>query len=74
MLTHQIAAFSSKARQTPELSRKLKNCHRLTDMLALAQDLGFFFEEDSLYPPNKPQFTEDQLSDRLVKVLLRFYA
>lgn len=31
---------------------------------------GFEFDEDSLYPPHEPQFTHEQLSERLVKNLL----
>ena len=31
----------------------------------------FTIIEDALYPPNEPQFTEDQLSERLIKALLR---
>lgn len=71
MLTQQIAAFSNQAKSTPDLGNKLKRCHRLRDMLDLARNLGFMFDEDSLFSPNQPQFTEDQLSDRLAKVILR---
>ncbi len=71
MLTRQIAAFSNHAKTDPDLSHQLKRCTRLRDMLDLARNLGFMFDEDSLFSPNKPQFTEDQLSDRLAKVILR---
>ena len=71
MLTQQIAAFSNHAKATPELGRKLKNCERVRDMLCLARDLGFMFDEDSLFSPNQPQFTHDQLSNRLAKAILR---
>jgi len=43
----------------------------MKELFALAKDNGFKFGEDALYPPNEPQFTEDQLSERLVKALLR---
>jgi hypothetical protein len=41
------------------------------EVLALAQANGFDFIEDELYPPNEPQFTADQLSERMAKALLR---
>lgn len=71
MSIEQIAAFSNKAKQDPDLGSKLKECQKLKEMFSLARDNGFNFDEDSLYPPNEPQFTEDQLSERLVKALLR---
>lgn len=71
MSVAQISAFSAKAKAEPELGEKLKACQKLKEMFALARDNGFNFDEDSLYPPNEPQFTEDQLSERLVKALLR---
>jgi hypothetical protein len=43
----------------------------MKELFALAREHGFELEENSLYPPNEPQFTEDQLSERLVKALLR---
>lgn len=67
----QIAAFAEKARQDAELASQLKACQKLKEMFALAQDNGFSFDEDSLYPPNEPQFTAEQLSERLAKALLR---
>lgn len=66
-----IKAFSDKARATPELAAQLKACLKIKELRALAAAEGFTIEENSLYPPNEPQFTEDQLSERLVKALLR---
>jgi len=37
----------------------------------VALEHGFEIHEDSLYPPNEPQFVEEQLSERLAKALLR---
>jgi len=71
MSVQQITAFSTKARQDQGLGEQLKACQKLKEMFALAREHGFDFNEDSLYPPNEPQFTEDQLSERLVKALLR---
>jgi predicted ribosomally synthesized peptide with nif11-like leader len=71
MSIEKIAAFSAKARVDADLGAQLKACEKLKDMFALARENGFDFDEDSLYPPNEPQFTEDQLSPRLVKALLR---
>lgn len=71
MSIDQIAAFSTKAREDAELAAQLKACEKLKEMFALAKDNGFEFDEDSLYPPNEPQFTEDQLSARMAKALLR---
>jgi predicted ribosomally synthesized peptide with nif11-like leader len=67
----QIAAFSAKAKADAALGEQLKACQKLKEMFALAKEHGFEFDENSLYPPNEPQFTEDQLSERLVKALLR---
>ncbi|WP_317933186.1 Nif11-like leader peptide family natural product precursor [Halioxenophilus sp. WMMB6] len=71
MSVNVIAAFSAKAKSDPALAEQLKSCQKLKEMFALARDNGFEFDEDSLYPPNEPQFTPDQLSERLVKALLR---
>lgn len=71
MSVEQIAAFSAKAKSDAALGEQLKACEKLKEMFALARENGFNFDEDSLYPPNEPQFTEDQLSERLVKALLR---
>lgn len=71
MTIKQIAAFSAKAKEDADLGSKLKACEKLKEMFALAKEQGFEFEEDTLYPPNEPQFTADQLSARLAKALLR---
>ncbi len=71
MSIQQIAAFSEKAKTDSGLGEELKNCQKLKEMFALAREHGFQFDEDALYPPNEAQFTEDQLSERLVKALLR---
>jgi len=66
-----IADFSNMARTDAALATKLKACEKLKELFALAKEYGFELQEDALYPPNEPQFTEDQLSERLVKALLR---
>lgn len=71
MSIEQISAFAAKAKSDAVLGEQLKACQKLKEMFTLAREHGFQFEEDSLYPPNEPQFTEDQLSERLVKALLR---
>ena len=71
MSLDQITAFATKAKEDAELGAQLKACVKMKEMFALARDNGFEFDEDSLYPPNEPQFTEDQLSERLAKALLR---
>lgn len=71
MSVEQIAAFSAKAKADSGLGEQLKACQKLKEMFSLARENGFEFDEDSLYPPNEPQFTEEQLSERLVKALLR---
>ncbi len=71
MSIEQIAAFSSKAKEDAILGEQLKACEKLKEMFALAKENGFEFDEDSLYPPNEPQFTADQLSERMAKALLR---
>lgn len=66
-----IKAFSEKAKANPELAEQLKACQKIKELRALAQEHGFAIEENSLYPPNEPQFTEEQLSERLCKAFLR---
>jgi hypothetical protein len=53
------------------MQAKLIACQKVRELLALANENGFHFIEDELYPPNEPQFTADQLSERLIKALLR---
>ena len=71
MSVEQIRGFSEKAKAEAALAEQLKACQKLKEMFALAREHGFNFDEDSLYPPNEPQFTADQLSERLAKALLR---
>lgn len=66
-----IKAFSEKAKVDADLKESLKACQKIKELRALAQEHGFEIEENSLYPPNEAQFTEDQLSERLAKALLR---
>lgn len=66
-----IKEFSEKSKADPVLAEQLKACLKMKELFALAKEHGFEIDEDSLYPPNEPQFTEDQLSERLVKALLR---
>lgn len=66
-----IKAFSDKARNNAALAEQLRACQKIKELRALAQEHGFTIEENSLYPPNEPQFTEEQLSERLIKALLR---
>lgn len=66
-----IKAFAEKARTDADLQEKLKACQKIKELRALAGEYGFEILEDSLYPPNEPQFTAEQLSERLAKALLR---
>jgi len=66
-----IKEFSEKARTEEELKEKLKACLKIKELLALGKEYGFELDEVLLYPPNEPQFTEEQLSEKLVKALLR---
>lgn len=71
MSVKAIAEFSAKAKGDTALAEQLKAVEKLKEMFALAREHGFDFSEDDLYPPNEPQFIEDQLSERMVKALLR---
>ena len=71
MAIKDIKAFSDKARTEPELKDKLITCQKVRELLTLARENGFQFAEDEMYPPNEAQFTADQLSEKLVKALLR---
>lgn len=66
-----IKAFAEKAKADATVGEALKACQKIKELRALALEQGFTIEENSLYPPNEPQFTEDQLSERLIKALLR---
>ena len=71
MAIKDIKAFAEKAKADQELKAKLIACQKVRELLTLANESGFHFIEDELYPPNEPQFTAEQLSERLVKALLR---
>ena len=71
MAIKDIKGFSEKARAESDLKEKLAACQKVRDLLNLARENGFEFIEDELYPPNEPQFTADQLSERMAKALLR---
>lgn len=71
MSVKDIAAFSKKAKLDAALAEKLKSCVKMKELFALAKENGFEFVEDALYPPNEPQFTAEQLSERMAKALLR---
>ena len=71
MSLKEIKAFSAKAREDVALGGKLKECQKIREMLTLSVEYGFAINEEELYPPNEPQFTADQLSEKLVKALLR---
>lgn len=71
MSLDQIKKFSEASKTNPELGAKLKECEKIRDMLTLGKEYGFNMDEVELYPPNEPQFVEDQLSAKLVKALLR---
>lgn len=70
MSVANIKAFSEKAKANPGLAESLKACQKIKELRGLAREHGFEFDEDSLYPPNTPQFTHDQLSERLCKAIL----
>jgi len=71
MAIKDIKAFADKAKSDPVVKEKLLACQKVRELLTLAKETGFDFIEDEMYPPNEPQFTADQLSERLVKALLR---
>jgi predicted ribosomally synthesized peptide with nif11-like leader len=66
-----IKDFSEKARIEAELGEKLKACLKIKELLILSKEYGYEIDEEELYPPNEPQFTADQLSERMAKALLR---
>lgn len=71
MSVNQIQSFSKKTKEDSELGAQLKSCERVKELVALAKANGFDFAEEELYPPNEPGFVAEQLSPKLVKVLLR---
>jgi predicted ribosomally synthesized peptide with nif11-like leader len=66
-----IKEFSAKAKTDEQLKGQLLACLKIKELLALGKEHGFEIDEELLYPPNEPQFTADQLSERLGKALLR---
>jgi predicted ribosomally synthesized peptide with nif11-like leader len=71
MAIAQIKAFSEKAKTDSELKEKLLEVQKIRELIALGKDYGFELDEVELYPPNEPQFVEEQLSERMQKALLR---
>jgi predicted ribosomally synthesized peptide with nif11-like leader len=67
----QIKAFSEESKTNPELQAKLLEVQKIRELIALGKDYGFELDEVELYPPNEPQFVEEQLSERMQKALLR---
>jgi predicted ribosomally synthesized peptide with nif11-like leader len=67
----QIKAFSEKAKTNPELKEKLLAVQKIRELIALGKEYNFDLDEVELYPPNEPQFVEEQLSERMAKALLR---
>lgn len=66
-----IKAFSEHAKSNDQLKEKLKACLKIREILNLAKEYGFELDEVELYPPNEPQFTDEQLSEKMAKALLR---
>ncbi len=71
MAIAQIKAFSEQAKTDPELKEKLLAVQKIRELITLGKEYGFELDEVELYPPNEPQFVEEQLSERMAKALLR---
>lgn len=67
----QIKAFSDQAKADPVLKEKLLAVQKIRELIALGKEYNFELDEVELYPPNEPQFVEEQLSERMAKALLR---
>jgi len=67
----QIKAFSEQAKTDPELKEKLLGVQKIRELIALGKEYNFELDEVELYPPNEPQFVEEQLSEKMAKALLR---
>ncbi|WP_340120766.1 Nif11-like leader peptide family natural product precursor [Methylobacter svalbardensis] len=67
----QIKAFSELAKADPKLKEKLLAVQKIRELIALGKEYNFELDEVELYPPNEPQFVEEQLSERMAKALLR---
>ena len=66
-----IKEFSEQSKSDAELKEKLKACVKIRELIALGKEYGFEIDEVELYPPNEPQFIEEQLSEKMAKALLR---
>ena len=71
MAVADIKAFSDLAKTDDALKEQLKACVKIREILKLAKEHGFELDEEELYPPNEPQFTDEQLSEKMAKALLR---
>ena len=71
MSVDAIKSFSEKVKSDAAIAEKLVACQKVKEIIALAKENSFDFDEDSLYPPNEPQFTDEQLSEKMAKALLR---
>jgi predicted ribosomally synthesized peptide with nif11-like leader len=67
----QIKAFSELAKTDSELKEKLLAVQKIRELITLGKEYNFELDEVELYPPNEPQFVEEQLSERMAKALLR---
>lgn len=67
----QIKAFSELAKTDSELKEKLLAVQKIRELIALGKEYNFDLDEVELYPPNEPQFVEEQLSEKMAKALLR---
>ena len=67
----QIKAFSEQAKTDPALKEKLLAVQKIRELIALGKEYNYELDEVELYPPNEPQFVEEQLSERMAKALLR---
>ena len=67
----QIKAFSEQAKTDPELKEKLLAVQKIRELIALGKEYNIELDEVELYPPNEPQFVEEQLSEKMAKALLR---
>ncbi|TAN70753.1 Nif11-like leader peptide family natural product precursor [Candidatus Methylobacter oryzae] len=67
----QIKAFSELAKTDSELKEKLLAVQKIRELIALGKEYNFELDEVELYPPNEPQFVEEQLSEKMAKALLR---
>jgi len=71
MSIQTIRDFSARARADSAVGKKLKACEKLRELIKLAREEGFDVDEELFYPPNEPQFSAEQLSEKLANALLR---